>query len=286
MARRIGRKSEKLKDFLHRAEGDDPSAEGSELFILDQEAKRLDDLANGFRHGALKTQLQQNSHLELYRSWAKVSLRPSDTDDIDEVCFPSPTDDGGFKKLASQLRQFLVYALKKCVPRSNEDNCISYHTLVRYRCSMEFWLVRKYRERQIEPPSRGWIHDKMTEITRALQKEVKIRSQRSSRLNRSHVGTWDLLMMMDFDIRETPCIELAECHHLAWVIGRVAAVRPGSLAMPKHQGDRHLPYLVWGDLEIQRTDVEGMFYVRMAIRNLRTNSVDPEKEVHNKTLIL
>ncbi|KAM6528433.1 hypothetical protein FALCPG4_009414 [Fusarium falciforme] len=38
MARRIGRKSEKLKDFLHRAEGDDPSAEGSELCILDQEA--------------------------------------------------------------------------------------------------------------------------------------------------------------------------------------------------------------------------------------------------------
>ncbi|KAL6353632.1 hypothetical protein LRP88_14130 [Fusarium phalaenopsidis] len=56
--------------------------------------------------------------------------------------------------------------------------------------------------------------------------------------------------------------------------------------MPKHQGDRSLPYLVWGDLDIQRTNVEGMFYVKMTIRNLKTNSVDPEKEADDKTLIL
>lgn len=28
-----------------------------------------------------------------------------------------------------------------------------------------------------------------------------------------------------------------------------------------------------------------MFYVRMSIRNLKTNSDDPEKEVDNKTLL-
>ncbi|RSL44230.1 hypothetical protein CEP51_016253 [Fusarium floridanum] len=289
MARRIARKSEKFKDFLHRVEGIDPSAEGSELFILDQESRELDEIAHGFRHSSLKTQLQQDSHLELYRSWAKVALCPSEADDIDKVCFPSPspsTDGDPFKRLASHLRRFLVYALRKCVPRSNQDDCISYRVLVHYRRSMSFWVVRKYRERGIEPPSSSWIQGKMTEIMRLLQKHVQIRSHRATQLNRSRVGTWELMMMMDFDLRETPCIELTECHHLAWVIGRVAAVRPGSLAMAKHQGNRHLPYLVWGDLDIQRTDIEGMFYVKMTIRNLKTNSVDPEQEVDNKTLVL
>ncbi|KAM0420799.1 hypothetical protein ACHAPT_011460 [Fusarium lateritium] len=275
MARRIGRKSEKFKDFLHRVEGIDPDAEESELFILNKDSKRLDDLAHGFRHMSLRMQLQQDAHLELYRGWVKVILRPTDTDNIDEHCFPAPSNGHEpFEKLASQLRRFLVFALK------------NYRVLVHYRRSMEFWVVRKYRERQIEPPSRSWINGKMTEMMRFLQKEVNIRSLRSSQLNRSRVGTWELLMMMDFDMRETPCIELAECHHLAWVIGRVAAVRPGSLAMPSRQGDRHLPYLVWGDLDIQRTNVEGMFYVKMLIRNLKTNSVDPEKEVDDKTLAL
>jgi hypothetical protein len=92
--------------------------------------------------------------------------------------------------------------------------------------------------------------------------------------------------MMDLDLQETPCIELAECHQLAWVLGRVAALRPGSIGMPGRMGDRHLPYLVWGDLEIQRTQTVGKFFVQLTIRNLKTNSVDPEKGDSNKSLIL
>ncbi|KAJ4190733.1 hypothetical protein NW755_004947 [Fusarium falciforme] len=56
--------------------------------------------------------------------------------------------------------------------------------------------------------------------------------------------------------------------------------------MPGRMGDRHLPYLVWGDLEIQRTPTVGKFFVQLTIRNLKTNSVDPEKGDSNKSLIL
>jgi hypothetical protein len=92
--------------------------------------------------------------------------------------------------------------------------------------------------------------------------------------------------MMDFDLRETPCIELAECHHLAWVLARLAALRPGSLGSPGKVGDRHLPFLAWGDVQIERTTTVGVFFVRLTIRNLKTNSVDPEREHHNKYLTL
>lgn len=91
---------------------------------------------------------------------------------------------------------------------------------------------------------------------------------------------------MDFDLRETPCIELAECHHLAWVLGRLAALRPGSLGRPDHMGNRQLPYLVWRDVDIERTPTKGAFYVRVTIRNLKTNSVDPEKAGNNQELVL
>lgn len=91
---------------------------------------------------------------------------------------------------------------------------------------------------------------------------------------------------MDLDLRETPCIELAECHHLAWVLGRLAALRPGSLGMPDRMGNRHLPYLVWGDLQIERTSTIGAFYVKMTIRNLKTNSIDPEKAHTNQVLTM
>ncbi|KAF5023262.1 hypothetical protein F66182_4674 [Fusarium sp. NRRL 66182] len=112
-------------------------------------------------------------------------------------------------------------------------------------------------------------------MMRLLQRHYKISVSRQAVVNRTLLGTWEILQMMDYDLRNTPCIELAECHHLAWVLGRVAALRPGSLARARNQ-TQELPYLVWKDLSIERTEIVGKFIVRMTIRNLKTNSPDPE----------
>ncbi|KAF4452944.1 hypothetical protein FALBO_16082 [Fusarium albosuccineum] len=105
-----------------------------------------------------------------------------------------------------------------------------------------------------------------------------IRTRNHANLNRTEVGTWKLLQMMDNDIHETACIELAECHHLAWVLGRIATIRPGSLVQPcASRTDARLPYLVWGDIIIERTEDKGKFIIQMTIRNLKTKAPDPEK---------
>ncbi|KAF5012448.1 hypothetical protein FDECE_1500 [Fusarium decemcellulare] len=118
----------------------------------------------------------------------------------------------------------------------------------------------------------------MTEMMRLLHKWFHLRTQNHANLNRTQVGTWELLQMMDTNIRETACIKLAECHHLAWVLGRIAALRPGSLAQPRtSRTDARLPYLVWGDIIIERTEEKGKFIVQLTIRNLKTNAPDPEK---------
>ncbi|KAF4954412.1 hypothetical protein FGADI_5278 [Fusarium gaditjirri] len=267
---RVGRKKEGFKEFLQRVSGVDLDAPDSELFQLNERSKELDNLAVGFRHHALRTQIQQDVHLNLYRQWASIALagKESSSDfsegDLDRLCFPDPSSGAQpWARLESQLRRFLVFAIERCVPRSIDDDSISYQVLVHYRRSMCFWVLRKYPERGIDPPKRCHLEATMTEMMRYLQNQ-----------------------MMDFDLRETPCIELAECHHLAWVLSRLAALRPGSLGMPDRMEGRHLPYLVWGDFQIERTSSIGVFYVKMTIRNLKTNSFDPEKAHTNQVLTI
>lgn len=80
--------------------------------------------------------------------------------------------------------------------------------------------------------------------------------------------------MMYYDLRETHCIELTECHHLAWVLGRLGALRPGSLGPPRNVSDNNqLPYLAWRDIRIQRTNSVGVFIVHLTIRNLKMNII-------------
>ncbi|KAF4950643.1 hypothetical protein FGADI_8047 [Fusarium gaditjirri] len=46
----------------------------------------------------------------------------------------------------------------------------------------------------------------------------------------SKVGLPGLRQLVDFNMISVPSIEVAECHHLAWCIGRIFAARPGSLS--------------------------------------------------------
>lgn len=281
MSRKIGRSKAQFKDFLAQVEGIDP--EGDEFFKLFEEAKESDDLARGFRAQAYSTQLIQDNHLALYRSWVQRLMSTEHLVDdaaIDRLCFPEPdiNQPNPWSKLLQQLRYFLKFAVLKCVPRSTEDDHISYQALTQYRRSLLFWVKRKYAERHSEGPEYRVVYNSLTEMMQFLNKHHGMSSGRLSKPNRTRVGTWELLQMMEIDMNETVCIELAECHHLAWVLGRLGALRPGSLAMPhKVDPDRQLPFLAWKDLTIERTGV-GRFSVKMVIRNLKTNFLDPEKQ--------
>ncbi|KAF5963133.1 hypothetical protein FBULB1_13609 [Fusarium bulbicola] len=266
MTTRIGRRRQTFGDYLNQVEGinfDNPDAE-NETFQLLTESKELEVQARGFRHAAQATQDHQDRVLAWYQVWVKKAIGidgslPEDQA-VDLACFPDPDGDN-FRQLFVQLRLFLAFAIAKCIDR-------------------------KYSERNITPPREWATFNAMTEMMRLLQRHYKISAARHSVVNRTLLGTWEILQMMDIDIRNTPCIELAECHHLAWVLGRVAALRPGSLAQsPKQTTD--LPYLVWKDLTIERTSVIGRFIVRLRIRNLKTNSIDPERAMReNRELLL
>ncbi|KAG5799943.1 hypothetical protein H9Q69_001037 [Fusarium xylarioides] len=274
MAPKIGRQSDTFGDYLRDVEGinfNNPDEE-SEIFQLLTTSKELEVMARGFRVGAQSTQARQDRILAWYRLWVKKAVSISETlpeeEALDLACFPNP-EGTDFRQLFQQIRMFLAFAVSKSVPVHTEDE-----------------VDRKYKERRIEPPKRWEAFDAMTEMMRLLQRHYKIAVSRHRKVNRTLLGTWEILQMMDHDIRTTTCIELAECHHLAWVLGRAAALRPGSLARSPKQ-TQELPYLVWRDLSIERTSTIGKFIVRLRIRNLKTNSIDPEvARTKNKDLLL
>lgn len=79
----------------------------------------------------------------------------------------------------------------------------------------------------------------------------------------------------------SPSIEVAECHHLAWCIGRICAVRPGSLARSDNKpvDSPQKPFLTWNDIELSRDESNGKFSARLYFRNLKTNYEDPQKSM-------
>ncbi|KAH8669982.1 hypothetical protein BGZ61DRAFT_460319 [Ilyonectria robusta] len=60
--------------------------------------------------------------------------------------------------------------------------------------------------------------------------------------------------MTDLNIQKTTYIELAENHHLACVLNRLAILRPGPLGLPRHVDfQQNLPF-AWRDFEMGRTN--------------------------------
>ncbi|KAF4469866.1 hypothetical protein FALBO_3214 [Fusarium albosuccineum] len=78
LAPKIGRRNEQFKDFLLRVEGIDIDAEDSELFVINQRSKELDQLARGFRH--------------LVQGCAHQAGQDLSHDDMDRLCFPDPIE--------------------------------------------------------------------------------------------------------------------------------------------------------------------------------------------------
>lgn len=85
---RFGRKKEQFGDFLRHVDRIDPDAAGdSEFFQMLEESRELDELARGFRHHALQTQLRQDHHLSWFSdklgSWFGNRLGNSVDDKIE-----------------------------------------------------------------------------------------------------------------------------------------------------------------------------------------------------------
>lgn len=179
-----------------------------------------------------------------------------------------------WSKLTINLR-FLIFAARYAKGRSLKTAHISYRGLVKYRASMTFWVKRSYATRELPMPPAHTLYNQLTEAMRAAAKKYELTVEGD--VNRTAIGLAELRQMIDMETTTTPCIELTEGHHLAWVMGRVCSVRPGSLGPSSVAKKGDLSYLTWRDVVITRGDGAGNFRVHLTFRTLKTMSADPEQ---------
>lgn len=182
---------------------------------------------------------------------------------------------------------YIGYVAKRTSPRSNRGNGqVTYGFLCNERAALLFWINRLRPEFP-----KHVVYNQITEVMRYCVKKLKLSIRGTGTL--SEIGLEELRQLIDFDMTTSLHMEAAEVHHLAWCIGRMCAVRPGSLGWSgtkeiafKNAPSHGPPYLVWKDVEI--TKVAGgdkaMFQVQLTIRNLKTNFTDPEKAMTKSKL--
>lgn len=199
---------------------------------------------------------------------------------VDTVGFPGMDDDGGWDSLTKILRRYLVFVTEKARPRAHGDSVLSYTTLMQYRQDLCFWALQQFKDRGKEGPSYATVCNSLTTTMRMLTIKYDIRTRRKTK-DKTYLGLPELQQLIDMDMSDTPCIELAECHHLAWLVGRVTACRPGALGPPRAgrtyanvsgaSSADELPWLTFSDITITRHNEEGRFYVKLRLRNLKCN---------------
>ena len=271
-------KRQSLSDNISRLR----EADDDVLLNFIQDLEDLDTESIGFRDGSPSTQSRQDRHLSTYRDWVKllrghgIAANKWSEEELDKKCFPD-----SFKEFYTNLRTFLVLVAQCAVPRSLLDTYIGWSTLVQYRNSMLFWTDRKYYERGVSPPPRTVLYNKLPEITRFVAHKFGMTIFRAAKPI-GELGLGELTQLIDADAANSPCIELAECHHLAWCLARICAVGPGSLAQQSLRAVRRkhpYRYPTWDSMNITRGDHPGQFNLTAEFRGVKgTNERDAGAE--------
>jgi hypothetical protein len=169
----------------------------------------------------------------------------------------------------------MVFVARFTKGRHKSSPRLSFVTYIKARTHLAFWAERSYRLRGLPSPQKSTLYNQLTEVMHLSARKYNISVQ--GVLNRTSVGLAELRQLIDHDMISTPSIELAECHHLAWCIGRICSVRPGSIGPPRKADPEKFQFLRWRDITITRLPQKGMFMVDINFRNLKTNTVDPDK---------
>lgn len=108
---------------------------------------------------------------------------------------------------------------------------------------------------------------------RIIAHKMQMKLKRTPK-SKSYLGLPEIIQLIDLDTRGTANIALAEGHHLAWLLGRCCALRPGAIGTPPTDvRDEQIPFpfLRFGDFSVTRGPA-GHFDVVVEIRNLKITS--------------
>lgn len=209
-------------------------------------------------------------------------------EELDLVAFPSDKEkDGSFQALTTQLQMFMVWVVPQSTPRSMSDEVVGYSMMLHYRSALMLWTVRKFQKRSEAPPPSRVLFNALTQAMRIIAHKMQMKLKRTPK-SKSYLGLPEIIQLIDLDTRGTANIALAEGHHLAWLLGRCCALRPGAIGTtPIDVRDKQIPFpfLRFGNFSVTRGP-PGHFDVVLEIRNLKITSerVAEETGYHTKAV--
>ncbi|KAK3114273.1 hypothetical protein LTR53_007558 [Teratosphaeriaceae sp. CCFEE 6253] len=277
-------KRKSLRDILDRIDVLDDASAMHERYILLDELGEDVAKSSDFRWHAPSTQNQQDFHLDMYRTfvlkWLKgykdEDVRQMSEDQTTALLFPDDT-----KALGNQLNFFIVHDFKRSVPKARAAKTILVRSLIPYRGSLMFWCGRHFDKRNVQWSRRKIFND----MSKAMRYVQKMYGGPPSRVSKTWLGLAELRQLLDFEAFNNRCVELSEQHQALWCMGRVTALRPGSLC-PTGKYGRTDPF-VWRDLVFTVGDEPGMFEARLTITRLDIkHAADPLDEVNMASDVL
>lgn len=187
--------------------------------------------------------------------------------DQDLIMFPTEK-----RTLHTNARYFVIFVARFAPGLRGR---MTYSRLARYRLDFIFWTNRIHDKYGLERPSKSMLYNQITEAMRFASKKYQLSA--GGIRTRSGIGLNELRQLIDLDMTTTPSMDNAEGHHLAWLLGRVCCVRPGSIGWSHREYEKTGQYLTWGDVRITRTEEKGRFVAEICFRTLKTNFDDPER---------
>ena len=105
-------------------------------------------------------------------------------------------------------------------------------------------------------PSRPWLYNKLTEVLRFSARKLCIVGHQAT-TPRAYLGLPEIGQLIDEDSETAADMAWSEQHHLAWCMGRICALRPGSICAETKTAlrDPQNPHdhVIWRDVRIFRS---------------------------------
>lgn len=248
--------------------------DAGEIYVKDLTEKELDELdaldiateeSKQFRVGAKSTIWRQDMHLLDFRRVMIVQAKRQDA--LGQLVTEDPASDANDEiffapdRFLDHSRLYLIHCVRNTRPRRLRDQRPGIAAIMARRSSMCFWMHKK-----MEEPVPSWKF--MAATDQAIQYAAAKFGISKARERKRYFGRFELRELIDFDMARTLNVPLAEVHHLAWCLGCVCGVRPGSMGWATRREDQ---YLQWKDVEIVRSTGahKGMFTTKITFRHLK-----------------
>ncbi|KAK5091105.1 hypothetical protein LTR05_001285 [Lithohypha guttulata] len=243
-----------IDDFLDNFDPDDPEA------IRDWEERYgdVDDDAL-FRSGSASLQQRQDLHLRLFlKSMKAYSARYDEN-------YKDLTDDQIMdQEIRSASKETVLRNVRICLRdacfftrgRAMQDNRPRYQTLIQHRNSMLFWVRREI------PSDREFLNV----ANQTLQNVARRWGINKTRKVKTYMGHHELKQLIDYDTAKSPSMAVTESHHLAWCLGLICGVRPGSIGWSKNWPHQ---FLTFNEVQISRGHQRGVFNAKITFLYLK-----------------